>query len=96
MRGTLADIIPGQDRYYLLTDGTSYARHGTEDANGLLVFSILERAEQCCMTLAKNTAFFPVRVSGHEFLELAVKYGSICVAEGRNVTIATLRTTPFE
>jgi hypothetical protein len=29
---TLADVIPVQDHYYLLSDGTKFARHGTEDA----------------------------------------------------------------
>ena len=77
---------------YLLTNGTMFARHGTPDVNGVLVFANLERAEQFCMSIGKYLPMFvPVKVSAEEFLEIAEDIGAVCVSEGLTVRVGTIR-----
>jgi hypothetical protein len=91
---TLADILPVQDHYCLLHDGVKYARHGTGEANGLLVFEDREGADQFCQTVGKALpAFQPVRVDAEEFLRLFEEVGAVCVADGLKIVVATLRPT---
>lgn len=88
----LTDLITLQDHYYLLTDGTKYARHGSEEANGLLVFANLDRAEQFCLTIVARTnlPFVPVKVSGPDFLEHALAAGAICVVDGLTARVGRI------
>ena len=88
---SLADLLPLQDHYYLLTDGTKYAHHGTQDANGLLVFANLERAEQFCMTVGKGLpTFVPVKVPLSLFMDIVEEIGAVCVTEGLSVRVGTM------
>ena len=88
---TIGDLLPAQDSYYVLHDGKRYAKHGNEEANGLLVFNNRERAEQFCMTVGKGLpAFRPLRIDAEKFLELIDEMGAICIAEGLRVTVATI------
>ncbi len=85
----LTDLLPAQDHYYLLSDGERYARHGNLDASGIVVFANLERAEQLCLTVARNLpAFQPVRVTAEEFVGAYEEAGAFCVAEGSRVIVA--------
>jgi len=87
----LTDLLLVQNHYYLLTDGTRFARHGTPQTNGLLVFANLERAEQFCVTVGKSLPMFmPVKVSVEEFMEIVKGIGAICVAEGLTVRVGTI------
>jgi hypothetical protein len=84
---SLADLLLIQDHYYAPHDGVKYAKRGTEEDNGLLVFETRERADRFCQTVA----FQPVRVDSEELLRLFQEVGAICVAQGRNVVVATLK-----
>ena len=88
---SLADILPVQEHYYLLHDGKKYAKHGTDEANGLLVFETRERAYQFRQTVGKAfPAFQPVMVGAEEFLRLLAEVGAVCVTDGLKVVVATL------
>ena len=88
---SLADLLPVQEHYYLLNNGKQYARHGTDDANGLLVFETRQGADQFCQTVGKALpAFQPVRVDAEEFMRLGEEVGAVCMAEGLKVVVATL------
>lgn len=88
---TVADVLPVQDHYYLLHDGEKYARHGTEEANGLLVFPNLERAEQFCMTVGRALpAFQPKRVTAEQFISLAEDLGAFCIADRLGVAVCLI------
>lgn len=90
---SLADLLPSQGHYYLLHDGVKFARHGTPEAIGLLVFEDRERADQFCLTVGKALpAFKPVRVDAEEFMRLVEEVGAVCVVDGLlEVVVATLR-----
>ena len=90
---TLADVLPAQEHYYLLHDGVKFARHGTPEAIGLLVFEDRERADQFCLTVGKAMpAFLPVRVDVDDFMSLVEEIGAVCVVDGLlEVVVATLR-----
>jgi len=89
---TIAHVLPVQDNYYLLYDGTQYARHGSDvNKTGLLVFANLERAEQFCITVGKGLSkFVPTKVSADEFLRLCEEHGAFCVAEGMSVKVCSI------
>lgn len=88
---TLADLLPAQQHYYLLYDGDKYARHGTENANGLLVFLSFESAEQFRLTIGIGLpAFKTVRSDAINVLQLIEDAGAVCVAEGLSVRVGTL------
>lgn len=88
---SLADLLPAQEHYYLLHDGVKYARHGTGEANGLLVFENRERADQFCLTVGKALpAFQPVMVGADDFMRLVEEVGAVCMADGLKVVVATL------
>lgn len=90
---SLADLLPVQEHYYLLHDGVKFAKHGTPEADGLLVFEDRERADQFCLTVGKALpAFQPVKVDAEEFMRLFEEVGAVCVAEGLSVTVGTLRS----
>lgn len=77
------DVLPVRDHYWLLHDGEKYARHGTEDCNGVLVFDCQERAEQFMLTVGKALPDFkPVKVTPAAFLEEVKRVGAFTVAEG--------------
>jgi hypothetical protein len=90
---TLANILPVQPHYYLLSNGLHYARHGTEDLNGLLVFTNLERAKQFMITIGKGLPEFqPVKVAAEELLPILLEYGGrLCIVDHRlSMTVATI------
>lgn len=88
---SLADLLPAQEHYYLLHDGVKFARHGTPEAIGLLVFEDRERADRFCLTVGKALpAFQPVRVGAEEFLRLVEEVGAVCMADGLKVVVATM------
>lgn len=90
---SLADLLPAQEHYYLLHDGVKFARHGTPEAIGLLVFEDRERADRFCQTVGTDLpAFKPVRVDVDDFMRLFEEVGAVCVAEGMCVTVATLKS----
>lgn len=90
---TLGDLLPAQEHYFLLHDGKRYAKHGTPEANGLLVFETREGADQFYQTVGKAMpAFQPVKVDAEEFMRLFEEVGAVCVAEGLCVTVGTLRS----
>lgn len=90
-KSTLADLLPVQEHYYLLHDGVKYAKHGTPEADGLLVFENREGADQFCQTVGMAMpAFQPVKVDAEEFMRLFEEVGAVCVAEGMSVTVGTL------
>jgi hypothetical protein len=86
-------VLPVQPHYYLLSNGLRYARHGTESANGLLVFTNLERAEQFVMTVGVGLPEFqPVKVAAENFLAILMGYGGrLCMTDRLGVLIATIR-----
>lgn len=89
---SLADLLPAQEHYYLLHDGVKFARHGTPEAIGLLVFEDRERADQFCLTVGNALpAFKPVRVDVDEFMRLVEEVGAVCVVDGVKVFVGTLR-----
>lgn len=89
----LADILPAQPHYYLLSNGNRYARHGKEELNGVLVFTIRERAEQFMMTIGVGMPeFHPVKVAAEDLLPVLKESGGrLCIANYLGVTVATLR-----
>lgn len=94
---SLADLLPAQEQYYLLHDGKNYAKHGTPEANGLLVFETLEGADLFCQTVGKALpAFQPVRVGAEELLRLFEEDGAVCMADGLRVLVATPGPTEQE
>lgn len=89
---SLADVLAVQEHYYLLHDGKKYAKHGTPEANGLLVFESRQRANQFCQTVGNALpAFQPVKVDAEEFMRLFEEAGAVCMADGLKVVVATLR-----
>lgn len=75
--------LPARDNYWLLHNGQKYAQHGTEDKNGVLVFSCQELAEQFLLTVGKALPEFkPVKVSFTTFFEEAQRAGAFAVPEG--------------
>lgn len=97
MNNTIADLLPLQDYYYLLHDGTKYARHGTVEANGVVVFTSIEKAQRFCETVGSGMpAFRPMRLTAVDFFELLVNVGSFCVADGLEVTVGSLRLEACE
>jgi hypothetical protein len=79
----IADVLPDRDHYWMLHDGERYARHGTAEKYGVLVFDCLERAEQFLLTVGKALpAFRPVKVSPTAFLKEVRRAGAFCLAEG--------------
>jgi len=93
MSRRIADVLPVQDHYYLLSDGTRFAKHGTETCNGIVVFTNLERAEQFQMTVGKGLNFEPCKVTAGRFLAEAEKVGAFCLAEGLRVTVCQIAKT---
>ena len=88
----LADILPVQEHFFLLFDGRRYARHGTPETDGLLVFDTREAADRFCQTVGKALpAFGPVRVDAEDVMRLVEEVGAVCVADGLNVVVGTLR-----
>jgi hypothetical protein len=94
---TFLKVLPRQAHYYMLSDGSRYARHGKAEANGLLVFAILERAEQFMMTIgAALPEFKPVKHTAEEVLAVVVANGGrLCVTDNRlAATVATIVNAP--
>jgi len=88
---TLADILPAQEKYWLLSDGERYAMHGTNEVHGVLVFLLQEQAEQFYMTVGNGLPQFqPVQVSPKEMLAAMVEAGGIAIANGLEVSVARL------
>ena len=88
---TLLDMLPAQDKYYLLSDGERYAHHGSEECHGLLVFTNLEKAEQFCMTVGKYMpSFQPIQVPSETLIEEIENAGAICVVNGMDVQVGTI------
>src|SRR5262245_61262371 len=88
---TLADILPAQEKYWLLSDGERYAMHGTDEVHGVLVFLLQEQAEAFHMTVGKGLPQFqPVQVSLKEMLAAMVEAGGIALAHGLRVTVGRL------
>lgn len=89
---SLADLLPAQEHYYLLHDGVKFAKHGTPEADGLLVFENREGANQFCQTVGMALpAFQPVMVDAEDFLRLVEEVGAVCMIQGRKVVVGTLR-----
>ncbi len=96
---TLDGILPAQPHYYLLRlkrpgRHGRYAFHGGAETDiGLLVFPLLERAEQFCMNISSGMCK-PERVSAAKFLKLAEKAGAICLADGPKLTQCKMLPIP--
>ena len=100
MQCKVAELIPPQDRCYMLSDlGGNYrcSRHGTAEANGLLVFTDAESATRFCEQVAwpaydKIGSIRPVvaQVSKAEMWEEALEVGAVCRAEGTTVRVGLL------
>lgn len=89
---SLADLLPAQEHYYVLHDGVKFARHGTPEAIGLLVFEDRERADRFCQTVGTALPNFrPLRVDAEEFTQLLEEIGAVCVVDGLKVVVAKLR-----
>lgn len=89
---SLADLLPVQEHYYLLHDGGKFARHGTPEATGLLVFDDRKRADRFCQTVGTALPDFrPLRVDAEEFTQLVEEIGAVCVVDGLKVVVGTLR-----
>jgi len=90
---TLADLLPCQPHYYLLSNGHRYARYGKDELNGVLVFTLRERAEQFMMTIGVGMPEFqPVKVAFEDLLPILMQNsGRLCIANYLGVTVATLR-----
>ena len=94
---SLADLLPVQEHYFMLHDGKKYAKHGTPEANGLLVFETREAAAEFCQTVGKALpAFRPVKVHAVEFMRLVEEEGAVCMANGLKVVVATLNQSGQE
>ncbi|WP_166820091.1 hypothetical protein [Thalassoroseus pseudoceratinae] len=95
--GTLADLLPSQNHYYLLSDGHRYAQHGQRYNHGLLVFANLERAEQFCMTVGKRLpAFRPIRVPVVDVLLEIGRVGAVCRADAKGMVVGRVVTQEDE
>lgn len=90
---TLADILPAQPHYYLLSNGYRYARHGKEGLDGVLVFTLRERAEQFMMTIGVGMPEFqPVKVAAEDLLPtLMGNGGRLCMTGHLGVMVATIK-----
>ncbi len=90
---TLADMLPVQKHYCLLSNGEKYARFGHGKKNGLLVFETLEKANEFCETVGYGIPEFkPVIVDAETLLNLIEEIGVICVTDGLNVGVGVLTT----
>lgn len=90
---TLADMLPVQKHYCLLSDGENYARFGHGKENGLLVFETIEKANEFCETVGYGIPEFkPVIVDAETLLTLTEEIGVICVTDGLNVGVGVLTT----
>jgi hypothetical protein len=82
--------LPEQGSYYLLSDGTRYARHGSKDAVGLLVLPTLDTAEHFRRTVGAGLPQFkPVEVEAREVIAAGLAAGGFCAAEGLRVTVVS-------
>ncbi|KAA5538605.1 hypothetical protein FYK55_27345 [Roseiconus nitratireducens] len=90
-QNTLADILPIQNDYYILSNGDTYARFGHGGTNGLLVFDTMEKASDFCSTVACGVPEFqPVKVEAERLLMLIEEVGAVCVTDGLNVGVGVL------
>lgn len=90
--GIIGDVLPLQSHYYLLSDGRRFARHGSKNYNGVLVFTNLERAEQFYMTIGNSMPKYqPVKVAAADFIAEAVEAGAFSLASGIDVKVCILR-----
>ena len=90
---TLADMLPVQDHYCLLSNGKMYARFGHGKEIGLLVFESNEKAKNFCATVGVELPEFqPVTVDLETVLTLIEDIGAICVTDGPNVGVGVLKT----
>jgi hypothetical protein len=88
---TLADMLPVQKHYCLLSNGEKYARFGHGKKNGLLVFETNEKANEFCETVGVGLPEFkPVIVDAESLLTLIEEIGAVCVTDGLNVGVAVL------
>jgi hypothetical protein len=88
--------LPTQGSYYLLSDGTRYARHGGPDATGLLVLPTLDRAERFCRTVGAGLPQFrPVEVGAASVLRAGLAAGGFCTADGLRVTVVGVSARPY-
>ena len=88
---TLADMLPVQNEYYLLSNGEKFARFGHGNANGLLVFETIEKANEFWQTVGVGIPEFkPVNVDAETLLTLIEEIGAICVTDGLNVGVGVL------
>jgi hypothetical protein len=90
---TLTDILPAQPHYYLLSNGHRYARHGKEGLNGVLVFTLRERAEQFMMTIGVGMPEFqPIKVAAENLLPILMDNGGrLCMTDHRGVIVVTIK-----
>lgn len=92
-RQTLADMLPVQKHYCLLSNGERYARFGHGKETGLLVFETTEKANEFCETVGVGLPEFkPVIVNAESLLTLIEEIGAICVTDGLNVGVGVLAT----
>lgn len=79
----ISNVLPTRDHYWLLHDGEKFARHGTDEKNGVLVFECQERAEQFLLTVGKELPTFkPVQVHPATFVKEAKRMGAFSVPGG--------------
>ena len=87
----LPDVLPVRDHYWMLHDGEKYAKHGSEERNGVLVFLCQERAEQFVLTVGKALPQFqPIKVSALGFFREAEQVGAFAIADGLSVTVCEI------
>ncbi|WP_230774572.1 hypothetical protein [Roseiconus lacunae] len=88
---TLADMLPVQSHYVLLSDGERFARFGHGGINGLLVFEQMQKASEFCETVGSGLPEFkPVVVEAEFFLTLIEEIGAVCVVDGLRVGVGII------
>jgi hypothetical protein len=92
-KGTLTDVLPVQEDYYLLSNGRRYAQHGgSEDETGVLVFPTWEEAEDFRSTVGKGLPEFKtVKVDAETMLDAVEESGALCRSKGLSVLVARIR-----
>lgn len=88
---TLADMLPVQNQYCLLSNGQKYALYGHGIKEGLLVFDTIEKANEFCETVSVGQPEFkPVIVDAESLLTLIEEIGAVCVTYGSQVGVSVL------
>lgn len=93
---TLADVLPAQEYYYMLFDGTKYARQGTSKTNcGLLVCPNIEKAEEYRQKVARALPQFKtIKVSFETLKSMLSTCNAICLVDGLAVMVCQVSTDP--